>query len=75
MTTAEAINIIELAVAEVEWEYPISYAAAFEMAIEALREKQDRDNPKPLTIEELRQMEMVSSRIRKQQLRWRRKTV
>lgn len=37
MTNAEAINIIEIAQAEVEWEYPISYAAAFEKAIEALR--------------------------------------
>jgi len=49
MTTAEAINIIELAVAEVEWEYPISYAAAFEMAIEALK-AQDKPAPLPCKI-------------------------
>ena len=37
MTNAEAISLIEIAIAEVEWEYPISYAAAFDKAIEALR--------------------------------------
>ena len=36
MTNAEAIKLIEIARAEVEWEYPISYAAAFDKAIEAL---------------------------------------
>lgn len=56
MTAAEAISNIEVAIAEVEWEYPIGYAAAFEMAIEALREKQEREDPKPLTIEELAKM-------------------
>jgi hypothetical protein len=39
MTPKEAIEQIELAIAEVEWEYSMSYAAAFDMAIEAL-EKQ-----------------------------------
>ena len=36
MTTKEAIDTIKLAIAEVEWEYPMSYAVAFEKAIEAL---------------------------------------
>jgi hypothetical protein len=36
MTTKEAIETIRIAIAEVEWEYPMNYAAAFEMAIEAL---------------------------------------
>ena len=39
MTNKEAIETIKIAIAEVEWEYPMDYAAAFETAIEAL-EKQ-----------------------------------
>ena len=37
MTTQEAIKIIEVAIAEVEWNYPLDYATAFEKAIEALK--------------------------------------
>lgn len=36
MTNKEAIDIIKVARAEVEWEYPMDYAAAFDKAIEAL---------------------------------------
>lgn len=39
MTNEEAIKTIKTAVAEVEWNYPMDYAIAFEMAISAL-EKQ-----------------------------------
>ena len=39
MTPEEAIKTIKVAQAEVEWEYPMDYAAAFDVAIEAL-EKQ-----------------------------------
>ena len=39
MTAEEAIKTIQIAIAEVEWEYPLDYSIAFEMAIEAL-EKQ-----------------------------------
>lgn len=39
MKPQEAIETIKIALAEVEWEYPMDYAAAFETAIEAL-EKQ-----------------------------------
>ena len=39
MTLEEAIRTIKAAQAEVEWEYPMDYAAAFDMAISAL-EKQ-----------------------------------
>lgn len=39
MTAQEAIKIIEVAIAEVEWNYPLDYAIAFEKAIEALKEK------------------------------------
>ena len=41
MTIEEAIKTIELAIAEVEWVYPIDYAAAFDVAISALRAKEE----------------------------------
>ena len=44
MTNKEAIETIKIAIAEVEWEYPMDYAAAFETAIEAL-EKQVPKKP------------------------------
>lgn len=44
MTAKEAIEVIEVAIAVVEWEYPLDYAAAIEMAIEAL-EKQIPKKP------------------------------
>ena len=44
MTVEEAIKTIEIAIAEVEWEYPLEYAIAFEMAISAL-EKQISKKP------------------------------
>ena len=37
MTDKEAIEIIKVARAEVEWECPMEYAAAFDKAIEALK--------------------------------------
>ena len=42
MTIKEAIKTIELAIAEVEWVYPIDYAAAFDVAISALRAQQEK---------------------------------
>lgn len=36
MTNEEAIKTIKLAIAEVEWNYPMDYAIAFETAISAL---------------------------------------
>ena len=45
MTTEEAIKTIEVAIADVEWEYPMGYSVAFEMAIDAL-EKQIPKKPK-----------------------------
>lgn len=44
MTPEEAIKTIELAKAEVEWNYPMDYAVSFEMAIKAL-EKQIPKTP------------------------------
>ena len=39
MTMEEAIKTIEIAIAEVEWNYPMDYAIAFEMAISALKKQ------------------------------------
>lgn len=39
MTPQEAIETIKIAIADVEWDYPMNYTVAFEKAIEAL-EKQ-----------------------------------
>ena len=36
MTPEEAIKTIEIAIDEVEWDYPMEYSIAFETAIEAL---------------------------------------
>lgn len=44
MTAEEAIKTIQVAIAEVEWEYPLDYSIAFETAIEAL-EKQVPKKP------------------------------
>lgn len=44
MTAEEAIKTIQVAIAEVKWEYPLDYSIAFEMAIEAL-EKQIPKKP------------------------------
>ena len=44
MTAEEAIKTIQVAIAEVEWEYPLDYSVAFETAIEAL-EKQIPKKP------------------------------
>ena len=45
MTIKEAIKTIEIAVAEVEWVYPIDYAAAFDVAISALQYQQEHTSP------------------------------
>ena len=44
MTPQEAIETIKVAIAEVEWDYPMDYLGAFEDAIKAL-EKQMPRNP------------------------------
>ncbi len=45
MTPQEAIETIKIAIAEVEWDYPMDYTVAFEEAITAL-EKQIPKKPK-----------------------------
>lgn len=44
MTPEEAIKTIQVAIAEVEWNYPMDYSVAFETAMEAL-EKQIPKKP------------------------------
>ncbi len=44
MNTQEVIDIMKIAIAEVEWNYPLDYAIAFEEAIKAL-EKQIPKKP------------------------------
>lgn len=44
MKSKEAIETIKVAIAEVEWDYPMDYTIAFETAIEAL-EKQIPKKP------------------------------
>lgn len=41
MTNEEAIKTIEIAIAEIEWDYPMNYAVAFEMAIKALKNQEN----------------------------------
>ena len=36
MTNEDAIKTIKIAIAEVEWNYPMDYTIAFEMAIDAI---------------------------------------
>lgn len=43
MTNEEAIKLIELAMAEVEWEYSMEYSVAFELAIKALKEQINKE--------------------------------
>lgn len=53
MTPEEAIKTIQVAVAEVEWDYPLDYAIAFETAINAL-EKQIPKKPIPTEEQNIR---------------------
>ena len=39
MNNLDCIKIIEMARAQVEWDYPMDYAAAFDKAIEALKQE------------------------------------
>ena len=53
MTPEEAIGIVRCAIGEVEWNYPLDYAEAFEVAIEAL-EKQIPKKPIPAEEQNIR---------------------
>ena len=41
MDIKEVVETIKKAIAEVEWEYPMSYAIAFEKALEALEKQSE----------------------------------
>ena len=41
MTRNEAIETINIAMAEVEWNYPMDYTVAFEMAVDALEKMKE----------------------------------
>jgi len=38
VTRKEAIETIEMAISQIEWDYPIDYVAAFDKAIEILKQ-------------------------------------
>lgn len=44
MTLEEAIKTIQVAIAEVEWNYPLDYAIAFETAIKALEKQVEKNH-------------------------------
>lgn len=46
MTNQEAIETLKTAMAEVEWGYPIGYAAAFDLAVKALKKQE----PMPVNV-------------------------
>ena len=56
MTNEEAIKTIEIAIAEIEWDYPMNYAVAFEMAIKALEENSDKIRDREESIREFSQL-------------------
>ena len=41
MTNEDAIKTINIAIAEVEWDYPMDYTVAFEMAVDALKKMKE----------------------------------
>ena len=45
MTNQEAVDIIKIAIAQVEWDYPMDYAAAFDVAVKALEKQEPRVLP------------------------------
>ncbi len=47
MTAEEAIKTIQVAIAEVEWNYPLDYSIAFKTAVKAL----EKQIPKKITHE------------------------
>ena len=50
MKAEEVIKTIQVAMAEVEWNYPLDYSVAFKTAIEAL-DKRIAKKPKPHTVD------------------------
>ena len=69
MTPEEAIKTIQVAVAEVEWNYPMDYSVAFETAIEALenvnRQQAEIERLKKLLTEEEEKYKLCAKRFYK----------
>ncbi len=69
MTPDEAIKTIQVAIAEVEWNYPMDYSVAFETAIEALenvnRQQADIERLKRLLTEEEEKYKLCAKRFYK----------
>jgi len=63
MTDKEAIEIIKVAIAEVEWEYPMEYAAAFDRAIEALEREPLTDTEQRVFLAAMSKEEKVCKEI------------
>jgi hypothetical protein len=63
MTSEEAIEIIKVARAEVEWECPIEYAAAFDKAIEALEREPLTDTEQRIFLAAMGKEEMVCKEV------------
>lgn len=57
MTNKEAIDVIKVAKSQVEWDYPMDYAAAFDKAIEVLSTKE----PKIISLEEVSKAKLFST--------------
>ena len=69
MTPEEAIKTIQVAIAEVEWNYPMDYSVAFETAIEALenvnRRQAEIERLKKLLTEEEEKYKLCAKRFYK----------
>lgn len=52
MTNQEAIETIKTAIAQVEWDYPMDYAVAFDMAVKALQEVPDTNAGKWISVKD-----------------------
>lgn len=63
MTNEEAVEIIRTARAEVEWEYPIEYAAAFDRAIEALEREPLTDTEQRIFLAAMAKEEKVCKEV------------
>ena len=69
MTPEEAIKTIRVAIAEVEWNYPMDYSVAFETAIEALdlvnRQKAEIERLKKILAQEEEKYKLCAKRFYK----------
>lgn len=63
MTDKEAAEIIKVAKAEVEWEYPMEYAAAFDKAIEVLEREPLTDTEQRIFLAAMSKEEKVCKEV------------